>query len=50
MHPDLFHTPHYTLQRVEHWFVLLRDGCPVAQGSMDTVRLNKGYKYCKGVE
>lgn len=34
----------YTVVSVEWWYVLLRNGYPVAQGSLDTIRLHPCYK------
>ena len=42
---DLFHTPVYQVQQSSAGHhVLTRDGWPVAQGSMQTISLNPGYK------
>lgn len=44
MHRDLFEPrATYRTESVGWWHVLLRDGVPVAQGSLDTLRLNPGY-------
>lgn len=41
---DLFKPPPvYRIERVEWWYVLLRDGCPIAQGPMYVVQMNPNY-------